>query len=233
MNPSSLTLEGQPALLSEGVRTAASVAANAVSACGPLFYLPDLGDRGMVLTNRQQAKADTILLDGSWSHQFARAHPWFASASTQFGVVRIDVEHAAGPHQFPPTASRTHWRGHRAIRSWRTPPAIRPGNASHQHDPVGERTRHRVRRHCSVFTSMPSSWFPRFAGAAVHAHARVRLRSTFADLEARSRHCKRTALIAPKGAGVIDGMISPDGSWIAYASNETSAWVVFVRPADG
>ncbi len=75
---------GDATPLTGPVRTSNLVFAYTTSERGSLLYLPGLGDRDKLVVDRRGEVLDTVRLENTFTHRYARGHPWVAlgNAST-------------------------------------------------------------------------------------------------------------------------------------------------------
>lgn len=228
---SRLSLVGEPVIIAASVRGQANVFSFSVSSAGLLAYLeqhPDLPpfelDRTGTLRAAPLAKPSAV-----WSYASARQHPWLFLGSDSTGLWLHDRTSGVS------TQLQTD------LATW---PVVGPRDQQIAYAGTGadggctinvfDRSRAQstsigIKRcfHPTDWSSdgrylILSSFIPWFGGSA----SRDTIWSySFADSSVVPRVAKE--------ADVRDGVLSPDGRWIAYASDETGAFEVNVQPFSG
>jgi serine/threonine-protein kinase len=227
-DPRTLQPQGEPVVLSEGVRTSGGIFSYAVSADGStLVYVPGLGDNGEIRTDRSGRVIDTIASKGAWMHAWAHVHPWIAHTRNN-GLTRFEMARRV---DVPLRAAR---------EMYFAGPAWSPQDSLLAYDECKEKscTISAVRtadgrdtvltRHDAKRAGRPTSWSPdgRYLVVTFIAQFHAENSRTWV-YDTRER--KLTQLITDPFA-TMEGSVSPDGRWLAYSSLESGAFEVVIRP---
>ena len=81
-----------------------------------------------------------------------------------------------------------------------------------------------------VIDIMPNSFTAGDQELLATAHGHNRRHRSGDRVSARTRRCRR---FLPGSGNKADGQISPDGKWVAYESDETGEWEVYISPYPG
>jgi serine/threonine protein kinase len=223
-----LTFTGDAVPVTGGVRTAGAVFAYAASDGPALAYLPGRGDNGEIITDRSGRVIDTARIDGAWTHRWARTHLWIAAITATNTLVKFDLE-----RHTQTVVSRTN--GESPVWS-PADSAIALGKCgSVSGAACGLVVTRMADGHDSLLVKItpqesiwPSSW------SNDGRYLVYTLTSGFALLGGQTwvydfaTHAATRAL--GMSNGTLDGAISPGSGWLAYRSNETGTWEVYVRP---
>jgi hypothetical protein len=226
IHPGTVRVRGVAIPISQPVRTAASVGAFAASGTGRLAYLPDLGDRGQLITDRAGAVLDSNVAPFKFTHQFARAKPLLASGGGAFPLTISD------PTRSPPVQHPTKWRA--------ASPAWGPGDSSIAYlalDSLASgiallnlgtgRDTLVVDMRTDRRTLLPTSWSP--DGRYLVYTLTSSWDPDAASIRAWDFHARHDFELV--SAPALEGDVSPDGRWLAYrARGVNQTWELFVRP---
>jgi WD40 repeat protein len=231
-DPESLTLVGDPVRLSDAVRTSQGVASYAVSPGGTLLYQPGFGDRGYLLTDRRGSVIDTLVIPGAWSIQWGTAGRYIAAGNGSRPIAIYDLD-----RRLPtPLSGSSEWED-----SWS--PAWSPSDSLLAYAACTSTlacgigvTRFADGRDTLVvppderYNVWPSSWSP--SGRFLVYSRTTSFEPTGAKIWALDLVERRSELLFDQAPSLstLEGAISPDGRWLAYRSDETGTWEVFVRP---
>ncbi len=210
-------VEGQAVALTGNVRTSALIFAYSVSAANSLVYLPGLGDREQIVVNRTGEILDTVRQRGSWTHRYARTHPWLALGSTQKLLLfelpgnvssTLAIRGSGGAVAFPvwsPADSAIAY-------GWCGISIVRLADRSVQPIPLGE------------LATAGCVWANDWSSdgqTLILSHA-----GGLATLDLESQRVEKIAQLP----GATEGALSPDMRWLAFVSGETGTKDVFVAP---
>jgi eukaryotic-like serine/threonine-protein kinase len=222
-----LTLSGDRVLIADGVRSAGATFSYSVSATGALAYLPSQGDLEKLVADRKGQIIDTIPVPGTWTHQVARSKPLVALGGFDHVIVYDMVRKTLT-----------------VVASLATSPVWGPGDSVLAGFSLGTKGRgaagiHRVNLATggdtllvagTRGTPLPTDWsrdgrYLLMTRAASNADTLAR-----SELWAYDFTAGRPIRVLGSGGNVADGALSPDGRWLAYASDESGASEVYVRP---
>ena len=226
-DPHTLSLRGDRVLVADGVRSASATFSYSVSATGALAYLPSQGDREKLVADRTGQIIDTIPVRGTWTHQIARSRPEVALGGFDHVVIYDMVRKT--PTVVAGLASSPVWGpGDSVLAGFGTGTTGSQVAGIHRVDlATGGDTFLMAGTH---WTPLPTDWsrdgrYLLMTRAASNADTLAR-----SELWAFDFTAGRPIRVLGSGGNVADGALSPDGRWLAYASDESSASEIYVRP---
>ncbi|MGH7619202.1 MAG: protein kinase domain-containing protein, partial [Gemmatimonadaceae bacterium] len=224
------TLAGADVAISEGVRTMNGVFSYAVSPTGVLVYLRSRGDGEKLLVNRRGEIVDTIRQPGAWNNAMSRSH----------ALVALGGPDHLWAYDIARRTSRPLTKGFAGYGAWA------PGDSLIAYFAAADATRgaratcalHVLRLRDGADTTID---FPRIDGCLAPSDwsrdGRYLLTTNFVQNLAPGRELwafdwrdRKWISLVKSESTIGEPMLSPDGRWLAYQSDETRTREVFVRP---
>jgi eukaryotic-like serine/threonine-protein kinase len=227
VDPATLTQRGDPVVIADGVRDAGGTFSYTVSSTGALAYLPSQGDGKKLVVNRRGQVVDTIPVDGTWTHQFARSKPEVALGG--HGVVIYDMARRTSIPVEGISSSPVWGPGDSVLAGLGTGPTkTLANNGIHRVDlTTGADT---LLMRATAQNALPSDWSHDGRYLFVTRAASTSDTLERSEIWAYDFGAGRLIRVLATAGNVAEGALSPDGKWLAYDSDESGANEVYVRP---